>query len=122
MTAPAEAVSAQGNDAKIAVRCIRLLTHREVRSRLLPRGYVRNRPLRADIAQLVEQRIRNAKVVGSTPIIGTNSSRAENDQPVAPLATLSLFQMFFQLITRLTNSSPHGRDVTQRVQQTIIMD
>lgn len=27
--------------------------------------------LRADIAQLVEQRIRNAKVVGSTPIIGT---------------------------------------------------
>ncbi len=25
----------------------------------------------ADIAQLVEQRIRNAKVVGSTPIIGT---------------------------------------------------
>ncbi|ETJ20519.1 MAG: hypothetical protein Q609_ECAC01793G0004, partial [Escherichia coli DORA_A_5_14_21] len=28
-------------------------------------------PFRADIAQLVEQRIRNAKVVGSTPIIGT---------------------------------------------------
>lgn len=27
----------------------------------------------ADIAQLVEQRIRNAKVVGSTPIIGTIS-------------------------------------------------
>ena len=27
---------------------------------------------RADIAQLVEQRIRNAKVVGSTPIIGTS--------------------------------------------------
>ena len=26
----------------------------------------------ADIAQLVEQRIRNAKVVGSTPIIGTS--------------------------------------------------
>ena len=26
---------------------------------------------KADIAQLVEQRIRNAKVVGSTPIIGT---------------------------------------------------
>ncbi len=83
MPVPAEAVSVQGqvleaflykkqgNDAKIAVRCIWLLTHREVRSRLLPRGYVRNRPLRADIAQLVEQRIRNAKVVGSTPIIGT---------------------------------------------------
>ena len=28
----------------------------------------------ADIAQLVEQRIRNAKVVGSTPIIGTIKS------------------------------------------------
>ena len=28
----------------------------------------------ADIAQLVEQRIRNAKVVGSTPIIGTIST------------------------------------------------
>lgn len=28
----------------------------------------------ADIAQLVEQRIRNAKVVGSTPIIGTISN------------------------------------------------
>ena len=28
----------------------------------------------ADIAQLVEQRIRNAKVVGSTPIIGTRFS------------------------------------------------
>ena len=28
-------------------------------------------PRCADIAQLVEQRIRNAKVVGSTPIIGT---------------------------------------------------
>ena len=34
--------------------------------------HVRGRVLfRADIAQLVEQRIRNAKVVGSTPIIGT---------------------------------------------------
>ena len=30
-----------------------------------------NTSCRADIAQLVEQRIRNAKVVGSTPIIGT---------------------------------------------------
>ncbi len=29
----------------------------------------------ADRAQLVEQRIRNAKVVGSTPIIGTTFSR-----------------------------------------------
>ncbi|SBN25073.1 hypothetical protein KVMX100_170222 [Klebsiella variicola] len=32
-----------------------------------------NTSCRADIAQLVEQRIRNAKVVGSTPIIGTIS-------------------------------------------------
>lgn len=58
-------------DAKIDVRFKRALTHPPVRSTLLPRGYARNRPLRADIAQLVEQRIRNAKVVGSTPIIGT---------------------------------------------------
>ncbi|SAZ32394.1 conserved hypothetical protein [Klebsiella quasipneumoniae subsp. similipneumoniae] len=34
-----------------------------------------NTSCRADIAQLVEQRIRNAKVVGSTPIIGTIFSR-----------------------------------------------
>ena len=32
---------------------------------------------RADIAQLVEQRIRNAKVVGSTPIIGTISNSSQ---------------------------------------------
>gem|GEM_PF-6013774 len=31
-------------------------------------------PLQAGVAQLVEQRIRNAKVVGSTPIIGTMKS------------------------------------------------
>ena len=31
----------------------------------------RSSRLNAGIAQLVEQRIRNAKVVGSTPIIGT---------------------------------------------------
>ncbi len=30
----------------------------------------------AGVAQLVEQRIRNAKVVGSTPISGTRSSKA----------------------------------------------
>ena len=37
---------------------------------------------KADIAQLVEQRIRNAKVVGSTPIIGTisNSSQVNRNQ------------------------------------------
>jgi hypothetical protein len=33
-------------------------------------GY--NSPLRAGVAQLVEQRIRNAKVEGSTPSTGTN--------------------------------------------------
>ena len=32
-------------------------------------------PMHAGIAQLVEQRIRNAKVVGSTPIAGTRDSR-----------------------------------------------
>jgi hypothetical protein len=31
----------------------------------------------AGVAQLVEQRIRNAKVVGSTPISGTTSSRPQ---------------------------------------------
>ena len=31
---------------------------------------------KADIAQLVEQRIRNAKVVGSTPIIGTHTTKS----------------------------------------------
>jgi hypothetical protein len=30
------------------------------------------RVVQADVAQLVEQRIRNAKVVSSIPIIGTN--------------------------------------------------
>jgi hypothetical protein len=30
----------------------------------------------ADVAQLVEQRIRNAKVGGSTPLIGTSSEAA----------------------------------------------
>ncbi|SBN29191.1 hypothetical protein KPMX200_30084 [Klebsiella pneumoniae] len=41
-----------------------------------------NTSCRADIAQLVEQRIRNAKVVGSTPIIGTisNSSQVYRNQ------------------------------------------
>ena len=32
----------------------------------------------ADVAQLVEQRIRNAKVGGSTPLIGTSSHPASD--------------------------------------------
>ena len=32
--------------------------------------------LEADVAQLVEQRIRNAKVVSSIPIIGTKTRKA----------------------------------------------
>ena len=46
------------------------LTHHPIFLTLLHR-YPHDTFLRADIAQLVEQRIRNAKVVGSTPIIGT---------------------------------------------------
>jgi hypothetical protein len=38
-----------------------------------PRNKVRARSRKADVAQLVEQRIRNAKVVSSIPIIGTNA-------------------------------------------------
>ena len=44
------------------------------RSALLARGAHRRRnmrPMHAGIAQLVEQRIRNAKVGGSTPLAGT---------------------------------------------------
>lgn len=59
------------------------MTHRPVSFNLLPRAHIRGHVLfRADIAQLVEQRIRNAKVVGSTPIIGTisNSSQVYRNQ------------------------------------------
>ncbi len=35
-------------------------------------GWQQGQPKDADVAQLVEQRIRNAKVGGSTPLIGTN--------------------------------------------------
>lgn len=38
------------------------------------------------------------------------------------LSIYSLFQMFFQFISRLTQSRPHGRDVTQSIQQTVVMD
>ena len=48
------------------------LTYKTVFLTLLLRGHVRGYILKADIAQLVEQRIRNAKVGGSTPLIGTN--------------------------------------------------
>jgi hypothetical protein len=37
----------------------------------MPLDVFRARPKQAGVAQLVEQRIRNAKVVGSTPISGT---------------------------------------------------
>jgi hypothetical protein len=37
----------------------------------MPLDLVRARSKQAGVAQLVEQRIRNAKVVGSTPISGT---------------------------------------------------
>ena len=37
----------------------------------------------AGVAQLVEQRIRNAKVVGSTPISGTNRARRAIESSVS---------------------------------------
>lgn len=55
------------NDEKTSIRACRLLTEVPLFSNLLPRSS----RLNAGVAQLVEQRIRNAKVVGSTPIIGT---------------------------------------------------
>lgn len=36
--------------------------------------------------------------------------------------TCSLFQMFFQLASGLAYGCPYGRNVTQRIQQTKIMD
>ena len=38
------------------------------------------------------------------------------------LVTCSLFQMFFQLAGGLAYGCPYGRNVTQRIQQTKIMD
>lgn len=36
----------------------------------------------ADVAQLVEQRIRNAKVGGSTPLIGTTTGLSLDQKPI----------------------------------------
>ena len=85
-------------------------------------------PLRADIAQLVEQRIRNAKVVGSTPIIGTSfltfptltSRDIHLDIAIAAIFVFKSFQALphktmkriisFQLNLLFTCSSLHARD------------
>lgn len=58
------------DDEKSSIRALRLLTEVTLFSNLMPRSS----RLYAGVAQLVEQRIRNAKVVGSTPIIGTIKS------------------------------------------------
>lgn len=55
------------DDEKSSIRALWLLTEVTLFSNLL----LRSSRLYAGVAQLVEQRIRNAKVVGSTPIIGT---------------------------------------------------
>src|SRR5690625_3895228 len=53
-----------------------------------------NHPAKAGIAQLVEQRIRNAKVGGSTPLAGTISllRRSPFSLPFVPAATFVLFR------------------------------
>ena len=73
----------------------------------MPRGYARNRPLRADIAQLVEQRIRNAKVVGSTPIIGTiQASLKVYSSPPEPLySRFKPFLIFFEVLRSTPEST-----------------
>ena len=60
------------DDEKSSIRALRLLTEVTLFSNLMPRSS----RLYAGVAQLVEQRIRNAKVVGSTPIIGTKKSNS----------------------------------------------
>ncbi len=55
------------NDEKTSIRVLWLLTEVPLFSNLLPRSS----HLNAGVAQLVEQRIRNAKVAGSTPVSGT---------------------------------------------------
>lgn len=55
------------NDEKTSIRALWLLTEVPLFSNLLPRSS----RLNAGVAQLVEQRIRNAKVAGSTPVSGT---------------------------------------------------
>ena len=50
------------------------------------KGRIRSAVWIAGVAQLVEQRIRNAKVVGSTPISGTTST------PIYPYISVSTAQ------------------------------
>lgn len=57
------------DDEKSSIRALRLLTEVTLFSNLMPRSS----RLYAGVAQLVEQRIRNAKVAGSTPVSGTSS-------------------------------------------------
>ncbi len=58
----------------------------------------------AGVAQLVEQRIRNAKVVGSTPISGTN--RAQRDWIQIQIVSLSAYLSDFQDMIRTSNDVP----------------
>ena len=60
------------NDEKNSICTLRLLTQVALFSTLLPRSS----RLNAGVAQLVEQRIRNAKVAGSTPVSGTSYIKA----------------------------------------------
>ncbi len=64
---------------KISNRAHNQLTLKAVFLNLLRRSHFRGCIQKADIAQLVEQRIRNAKVVGSTPIIGTSNHAGSRD-------------------------------------------
>ena len=68
------------DDEKSSIRALRLLTEVTLFSNLMPRSS----RLYAGVAQLVEQRIRNAKVAGSTPVSGTSShslQRFPNQKP-----------------------------------------
>ena len=75
------------DDEKSSIRALRLLTEVTLFSNLMPRSS----RLYAGVAQLVEQRIRNAKVAGSTPVSGTSYFK-----PVAliPLFFLILWDRF----------------------------
>ena len=67
---------------KGALRCVDILRLDGSRSPLQAAKRPFNIRLHAGVAQLVEQRIRNAKVVGSTPISGTISPSLLTDTPV----------------------------------------
>jgi hypothetical protein len=43
----------------------------------------------ADVAQLVEQSIRNRQVTGSIPVVGSIKSRAMNKMPTRPVGIVS---------------------------------